>query len=62
MVVQRGKPFQVWGRAPATTKITVNVSWNASDFAAVADGSGNWSVTIPAATANSDPQTITAKG
>jgi len=62
MVVQRGKPFQVWGRAPATTKITVNVSWNSSDFAAVADGSGNWSVTIPASGANGDPQTITAKG
>jgi len=62
MVVQRDKPFQIWGKAPAATKITVNVSWDQADFNAVTNSSGNWSVTIPASTANGDPQTITAKG
>ena len=61
MVIQRDKPFQVWGKAPAAAKITVNVSWNSSDFTAVTNGSGKWSVTIPASAANSNPQTITAK-
>jgi sialate O-acetylesterase len=61
MVVQRDKPFKIWGSALAAAKITVNVSWNSSNFTADADHSGNWSVTVPASAANSDPQTITAK-
>jgi len=61
MVVQRDKPFKVWGTAEAAAKVTVNVSWNSSDFTAIADQSGNWSVIIPSAAANSDPQTIKIK-
>jgi len=61
MVVQRDKPFVIWGQAPAKLKVAVNVSWNTTTFNAVADTSGNWSVTIPATAVNASPQTIMAK-
>src|ERR1700679_4203482 len=61
MVVQRDKPFVIWGNGPANLKVTVNVSWNNATFNAVTDTSGNWHVTIPATSANINPQTIIAK-
>lgn len=61
MVVQRDKPFKVWGKAPAAAKVTITVSWNSSDFTAITDQSGKWAVTIPASPANGNPQTIIAK-
>ncbi len=60
MVVQRDKPFLITGTAPANLKISVNVSWNTTTFNTVSDASGNWSVTLPPAAANSKPQTIMA--
>ncbi len=61
MVVQRDKPFVVSGKSPAKLKIAVNVSWNTTTFNAVADTGGNWSVSVPATTANANPQTVMAK-
>lgn len=61
MVIQRDQPFKVWGLAPAKTTVEVDVSWNQTVFNTVADASGNWSLTIPAAAVNTTPQTITAK-
>jgi len=61
MVVQRDKPFVVWGNGPANLKVTVNVSWNNTAFNAVTDSIGNWHVTIPATGVNANPQTILAK-
>jgi sialate O-acetylesterase len=58
MVIQRDKPFTVWGKAAAGSKVNVSTSW-AGDFSAVADYPGTWKVTIPAAAANSTPQTVT---
>jgi len=60
MVVQRDKPFTIWGQAVANSKITVNVSWNATAFNTIADAMGNWSVSIPQTPVNTNPQTITA--
>lgn len=61
MVVQRSKPFTVWGTDISGNTITVNASWNAGTFTTVSDSAGNWSVTIPAAAANTNPQTIEVK-
>ncbi|HEY8781209.1 MAG TPA: sialate O-acetylesterase [Mucilaginibacter sp.] len=61
MVVQRDKPFAIWGKAPARLKIVVNVSWNITTFNTVADASGNWTVSVPGTAANASPQTIIAK-
>lgn len=61
MVIQRDKPFTVWGTATAGYKVTVKVSWNANDFAGTSDKDGNWAISIPAALANSTPQAITCK-
>jgi sialate O-acetylesterase len=62
MVVQRDKPFEIWGQAPPALKIAVNVSWNITTLTTVADSSGNWKVWVPASAANASPQTIMAKG
>lgn len=62
MVIQRNKPFTVWGsNAAAGDTIQVNASWNADSFKAIADNTGHWSVSIPAATANTNAQTLEIK-
>jgi sialate O-acetylesterase len=61
MVVQRDKPFVIWGNGGPKVKITVNVSWNLSTFNTVSDDAGGWMVTVPASPANSNPQSILAK-
>jgi len=58
MVVQRNKPFKIWGTADVNAAITVNASWHNGSLTTSADGTGNWSVIIPAAAANAAPQTI----
>lgn len=58
MVVQRNKPFKIWGTAMVSATITANASWHDGTLTAKADGSGNWSITIPASAANATPQTI----
>ncbi|RZA00038.1 MAG: hypothetical protein EOP47_15165 [Sphingobacteriaceae bacterium] len=59
MVVQRDKPFNIWGRAKSGRAINIIVSWNTEKFSTVADNGGNWKVVIPATPANINPQTIT---
>lgn len=61
MVVQRDKPFIVWGQATTGKKVAVNVSWNLTTFTTNADDNGNWKLSIPASAANASPQTITIK-
>lgn len=61
MVVQRDKPFTIWGTAAANEKITVNVSWSTTTLNTFADASGNWKVTAPASKVNTTSQTITVK-
>lgn len=59
MVVQRNKPFTIWGLAGKGAAITVNASWNAGPLSVTADATtGKWSVTVPESGANSTPQTI----
>lgn len=59
MVIQRDKPVTIWGHAPAKKQVTVNVSWNSNPMVTTADASGNWKISVPAATVNASPQTIT---
>ncbi|RYE12039.1 MAG: hypothetical protein EOP51_32260, partial [Sphingobacteriales bacterium] len=58
MVVQRDKPFTVWGRATANSTVTVKASWNTGLFSAKADGAGNWELPVPSSPANATPQTL----
>lgn len=60
MVVQRDKPFKVWGKASPNFVISVKASWNSGLFTGTADASGNWLVTIPSAPVNTTPQTLIA--
>src|SRR3546814_208002 len=61
MVVQRGKPFTVWGRGPAGHTITVTASWQHGAFKGKVNKVGAWEVAIPAAPANADPQNLEIK-
>ncbi|OAM87364.1 hypothetical protein AW736_23445 [Termitidicoccus mucosus] len=45
MVIQRGQPVRVWGRADAGEKIAVALAGHTA--AATADASGTWSVALP---------------
>ncbi|RYE14728.1 MAG: hypothetical protein EOP51_27700, partial [Sphingobacteriales bacterium] len=60
MVVQRDKPFRIWGTASPSALVSVKASWNGSVISAQTDDSGKWLVTIPAAAANAAPQTLVA--
>ncbi|WP_158534883.1 sialate O-acetylesterase [Mucilaginibacter hurinus] len=58
MVIQRDKPFVIWGQSPAGHIIDVKASWNSKTFSTIPDISGNWQVSLPASRANAAPQTI----
>ncbi|RYE19311.1 MAG: hypothetical protein EOP51_20155, partial [Sphingobacteriales bacterium] len=58
-IIQRDRPFRVWGTAPGGNMVTVKASWNALPFSTVADASNNWSVSIPAAAATAVAQMLT---
>lgn len=60
MVVQRDKPFKVWGKASPNFVVSVKASWNSGLYSGTADASGNWLVTIPSAPVNTTPQTLIA--
>ena len=59
MVIQRDKPFKIWGHATPNFLVSVKTSYNSGLFTANADASGNWIMSIPAASVNANPQTIT---
>ena len=59
MVVQRDKPFQIWGIANAGT--TVQVQWAGQTQKAIAGVNGHWEMTFPAAALNPNAQTLTIK-
>jgi len=59
MVVQRDKPFQVWGRANAGT--TVEVEWDKKSQQIAVGIDGGWKLTFPAPTLNKKPQTLRIK-
>jgi sialate O-acetylesterase len=60
MVIQRDKPFTIWGHATPNFTVSVRASYNTSLFTTTADVSGVWRLTIPATPVNTSPQTIIA--
>ncbi|RVU00345.1 sialate O-acetylesterase [Mucilaginibacter limnophilus] len=58
MVIQRDKPFSIWGRTSAGRTVTVKTSWSGSIFTTVAQTDGTWKITLPATGAINVPQTI----
>ena len=59
MVLQRGKPVPVWGKANAGEQVTV--SWQKKQYAATADANGRWRVDLPKMKAGG-PYTLEVKG
>ena len=59
MVLQRGKPVPVWGKANAGEQITV--SWQKKQYTATADAEGRWRVDLPKMKAGG-PYTLEIKG
>ncbi|RCH53672.1 hypothetical protein DJ568_16685 [Mucilaginibacter hurinus] len=60
MVIQRGKPFKLWGTASPNAVVSVKASWNGSVVSTITNASGQWLLAIPAASANASPQTLVA--
>jgi sialate O-acetylesterase len=60
MVLQRDTPLKVWGTADPKEKVTV--TFNGKSVSTKADKTGRWSVTLPAASANSTAATMTFTG
>ena len=59
MVVQRGKPVPVWGKANAGEQVVV--SWQKKQYTATADAGGRWRVDLPKMKAGG-PYTLEVKG
>jgi hypothetical protein len=60
MVLQRDKPIQIWGWASPEEK--VSVSFADQTQRAEANKDRLWKITLPAMSANAEPQTLTVKG
>lgn len=56
MVVQRGKPFRIWGKANAGTRVTV--AWNQAVKSAQSGTNGAWEIVFPPAEADLRPKTL----
>lgn len=59
MVVQRDKPFQVWGIANAKT--AVQVTWEGQTQETITGVNGRWTLTFPAPKLNAKPQPLIIK-
>ena len=59
MVLQRGKPVPIWGKANVGELVTV--SWQKKQFTATADAAGHWRVDLPKMKAGG-PYTLEVKG
>lgn len=58
MVLQRGKPINIWGWAAPGAAVTVQLGAERGEARAAA-GKGRWEVTFPAREASAEPQTLT---
>jgi len=46
MILQQRTVVNIWGRAGASKKVTVNTSWNKKQYTTIADASGRWLVEV----------------
>ena len=60
MVLQRGMPVAVWGRAPAGEEVSVSFAGNT--VKAVADAKGAWKCRLPAMEASAESRTLAVTG
>ena len=60
MVLQRGVPVPIWGRAKPGERVTVNFA--GQNKQATADARGLWRVKLDAMPASREPRTVTIKG
>jgi len=61
MVIQQGKPFKVWGKAPAGDTIIIKSDWNKNVTLAISDRNNRWQgqISVPAARSNDfSPHTL----
>ncbi len=61
MVLQRGRPAPIWGRATPQEKITVQGDWQKKPLSVVAGADGRWMIKLPTP-APGGPHTIVIKG
>lgn len=47
MVIQQGKPFNIWGQANSGETIDITVSWNKEAYTTQSDKNKNWKLEIP---------------
>ena len=60
MVIQRDKPIVIWGWAKPSEQVTVSFAGQSGTAATGADR--KWKVTLPAMSANAQPQSLVVKG
>jgi sialate O-acetylesterase len=60
MVLQRDKPIKVWGWADSGEEVIVSMGDHSLSI--TADARRSWAVTLPAMSANREPQSLTIKG
>ena len=60
MVLQRGKPIHIWGRAECGEKVAV--SFAGQHAMTTADATGNWEITLKQQTASCKPRNIRISG
>lgn len=59
MVLQRGKPIPIWGKANAGEQVVI--SWQKKQYTATADADGRWRIDLPKMKAGG-PYTLEVKG
>ena len=59
MVLQQQSEVNLWGKADADSKVTVEVSWSDAKIQTHSDSEGRWAVKVATPAASFDPQTIT---
>ena len=58
MVLQQQAEARLWGKAEPDATVSVTPSWNNQTYTCLADGKGNWSVSIPTPKAGFTPYEI----
>ena len=59
MVLQQSAEVELWGKAEAGRKVTVEVSWSKSKLKTQADANGDWSVKVQTPKGSLDKHSIT---
>nr|WP_320058936.1 sialate O-acetylesterase [uncultured Bacteroides sp.] len=58
MVLQQNTQVKLWGKAKASTPITIKVSWNQQAYTTRSDANGRWLLSVATSKAGYTPQSI----